>query len=106
MPTAKTGCGTQGYYYLFFMTIELQTQERELAISSIERYCRSELDIAIGNMQATALLNYFLQEIAPAVYNRAIADAQSKLQTRVLELDMELYESGFTYWNKVGKTRK
>ena len=88
------------------MTIELQAQERELAISSIERYCRSELDIAIGNMQATALLNYFLQEIAPAVYNRAIADAQSKLQTRILELDMELYESGFTYWNKVGKTRK
>jgi uncharacterized protein (DUF2164 family) len=88
------------------MPINLKPEERSLAISSIEQYFRSEMQTPIGNMEAAALLNFFLEDIAPAVYNRAIADAQENLQARVLELDVELHESGFTYWNKGAKSRK
>ena len=88
------------------MPISLNPEERSLAISSLEQYFRTQMQTPIGNMEAAALLNYFLEEIAPAVYNRAIADAQNRLQAQVLELDIELHESGFSYWNKTAKSRK
>ena len=41
----------------------------------------------IGNIAAGALLGFFLEEIAPVIYNRAVADVQERLQARVAELD-------------------
>jgi hypothetical protein len=38
--------------------------------------------------------------VAPVVYNQAIADAQERLQQRVLELDIELHEDTFRYWHQ------
>ena len=58
------------------MAIELAKEARNQAVASIERYWREQFDERIGNIQAAALLNYFLEEIGPCIYNRAIADAQ------------------------------
>lgn len=64
------------------------------------RYFQEEHGERIGNMAAGALLNFFLADIAPAVYNLAIAQAQERLQARVAELDIELQEDAFTYWTR------
>lgn len=80
------------------MTIELSKEARTEAIQSIERYFADELGERIGNIQAGALLGFFLQEIAPSVYNRAIADAQERMQMRIAELDIECHEDEFRYW--------
>jgi uncharacterized protein (DUF2164 family) len=45
-----------------------------------------------------ALLSFFVQEIGPSVYNRAVADAQERLLGRVQELDIEVHENEFGYW--------
>jgi uncharacterized protein (DUF2164 family) len=58
----------------------------------------------IGNLEASALLGFFLKEIAPVVYNQAITDAQTRMQARVMELDIEIHEDEFQYWNQ--KKRK
>ncbi|MFT4267321.1 MAG: DUF2164 domain-containing protein [Xenophilus sp.] len=84
------------------MTIELPRETRAAAIQSIERYFDEELQQRIGNIQAGALLNFFLGEIAPSVYNAAIADAQERLQARVLELDIDCHEDEFGYWKARG----
>lgn len=47
-----------------------------------------------------ALLGFFLDEIAPTVYNQAVADVQERLQLRVSELDLEVHEDEFGYWRK------
>lgn len=54
----------------------------------------------IGELPAGLLLNYFVEEVGPAIYNQAIADAQARLQQRVADLDGELYEDPFQYWHK------
>jgi uncharacterized protein (DUF2164 family) len=82
------------------MSIELSKEERQKAIASIERYFREQMDEPIGNIAAAGLLGFFLEEIGPAVYNRAVADAQERMQTRVAELDIELQEQAFGYWRK------
>ena len=88
------------------MSIELSKEQRAEAAASIERYFRANMDEPIGNMAAAALLNFFLAEIAPTIYNQGVADAQSKLQAWVGELDIEIHEEEFAYWKKDSQARK
>lgn len=87
------------------MTIELPKEVRAQAVASIERYFLEHLEERIGNIQAAALLNYVLEEIGPSIYNRAIADAQERLQMRVGELDIECHADEFRYWQKFDRKR-
>jgi uncharacterized protein (DUF2164 family) len=50
--------------------------------------------------------DFFLKEIGPSVYNRAVADAQERLLARVQELDIDVHESEFGYWKTAGRGGK
>lgn len=82
------------------MTIKISADARKQAVASIERYFRSNMDEPIGSLAADTLLDFFLREIGPLAYNAAVADVQQRLQTRVMEVDAEVYEDAFTYWGK------
>ena len=85
------------------MTIELSKEARATAILSIERYYKENFDEKIGNIQAAALLHFFLDEIAPSVYNQAVGAVQERLIARVTEIDIECHEDEFGYWAKQRK---
>ena len=87
------------------MTMELNKDARAQAIASIERYFGEHLEQRIGNLQAAALLGFFLEEIAPCVYNKAVADAQERMQMRAMELDIECHADEFGYWRKYERKR-
>jgi len=82
------------------MAIELDKEARKEAIASIERWFQDERDERVGNIFAGALLGFFLEEIAPTVYNRAVADVQARLRMRVDDLEIEVHEDEFGYWRK------
>ena len=82
------------------MTITLNKESRATAVTSIERYFKDELDEKIGNIRAAALLNFFLDEIGPSIYNQAVAAVQERLIGRVTEIDIECHEDEFGYWLK------
>jgi len=86
--------------------IELSKQARSDAIASIQRYFEENMSEPIGNMAAGLLLNYFVEEVGPAIYNRAIADAQARIQQRVSDLEGELYAAEFQYWPNIERERK
>jgi uncharacterized protein (DUF2164 family) len=88
------------------MSIELSKESRNAAVLSIERYFQQNMEERIGNIQAAALLNFFLEEIGPSVYNKAVADAQERMQARVTELDIECHEDEFGYWQKQSSSGK
>lgn len=88
------------------MTIEIPKEAREEAIASIQRYFQENMDEQIGNIVAGALLGYFLEEIGPLVYNKAVTDVQERLGARIMELDAEVYEDEFQYWRKFDRQRK
>jgi uncharacterized protein (DUF2164 family) len=60
----------------------------------------------IGNVAAGALLGFFLEEVGPTIYNKAVADVQERLQARVSEVDLEVHEDEFQYWRKFDKQKK
>lgn len=88
------------------MTIDISSEASKAAIASIQRYFSENMDEPIGSLEAGSLLSFFLKEIGPVVYNKAIADAQARLQERVAELDVEVYEEEFSYWAKARKGQR
>lgn len=87
------------------MSIELNKDASKQAVLSIERYFLENMDEKIGNIQAAALLNFFVEEIGPSIYNQAVLDVQERLQARVMEVDIEIHEDEFGYWKKHEKRR-
>jgi uncharacterized protein (DUF2164 family) len=87
------------------VTLELSKQQRASAISSLKRYFEENLD-SIGELPAGLLLNFFLEEIGPVIYNQAIADAQTRLTQRVADLSGELFSDEFQYWPRYDAKRK
>ena len=91
------------------MPIELTKEAKAQAVASIERYFRENMDEPIGNIAAGGLLGFFLEDIGPSIYNKAVFDVQERLQARVSELDLEVHEDEFRYWRKyerAGRARK
>ena len=88
------------------MAITLDDEDRKQAIVSIQRYFQENMEEPIGNVAAGGLLGYFLEEIGPLIYNKAVADAQDRLRVRVDELDIDVHEDAFQYWRKYEKAKK
>ena len=88
------------------MSIELSKEASKAAVASIQPYFSENMEEAIGSLEAGALLGFFLKEIAPAVYNQAVADVQARLQARVMELDIEVHEEEFQYWRNADRKRR
>jgi uncharacterized protein (DUF2164 family) len=88
------------------MTIQLDKRVRADATASLQRYFDENMPEPLGDLPAGLLLNYFLEEIAPAVYNKAIADAQVRMQQHALDLHGALFAEEFTYWTKMDAKRK
>ena len=88
------------------MPITFSPEDRKAAITSITRICDTELDLEISQIQATALLEYFLKELAPTAYNAGVADAQAFLRDRLGDLEATVHEGEFAYWPKGSSVRR
>lgn len=80
------------------MTISLPDDARKQSIASIRRYFAEELEQEVGDLKAGLLLDFFLKEIAPTVYNAAIADAQTYVRDRLADLEGVCSAPEFAYW--------
>lgn len=81
------------------MTIELSKQQRLDAVASIKRYLEENFEIeSIGDMRSGIILDFFLEEVGPSIYNKAVEDAQARVQSRVADLTGELFVDEFQYW--------
>jgi uncharacterized protein (DUF2164 family) len=88
------------------MNMEIPQQARTEAIASIQHYFAENMSEPIGNLPAGRLFDFFVEEIGPMIYNRAIADAQARLALRVSDLSGELYTDEFQYWPRVVAEQK
>lgn len=88
------------------MNIEFSKEARAQAVASLQRYFEENRSEPIGELPAGLLLNFFLDEIGPVIYNRAIADAQARMEQRVADLGGELFADEFQYWPRADAKRK
>jgi len=81
------------------VAIKLSKDNKKQLIASIKRYFEENMENEIGDLKADLLLDYFLKEFGPIVYNQAISDAAAFFQERAADLDASCYEVEFGYWN-------
>ena len=59
--------------------IRLEPDDHKEAVRALQQFFRETREEEISDFQATALLEFFLSRIAPAIYNRALADTHAVL---------------------------
>ena len=80
--------------------LRLSDDARKAAIASIRQYFSTELDQDIGELKATLVLDYFLAELGPSIYNTAIADAKTFFDECVADLAALATRDEFPYWTR------
>lgn len=84
--------------------MKLGSDTEKMLVSSIKRFFLEELEQDIGDLRALRVLEFCMREIGPSIYNQAVADAQSLLQEKVMDLTGVLYEPEFDYWRTKRRT--
>jgi uncharacterized protein (DUF2164 family) len=86
--------------------VEFTKPTREAAIASVQRYFEENLEGPIGNLPAGLLLDFFIEEVGPLIYNQAIADAQARMSQRVGDLSGELFGDELQYWPRLDAKKR
>ncbi len=86
--------------------IELNKVARADAIASLRRYAEENFAEPLGELPTNLLLDFILEEIGPSIYNKAISDAQTRLQLRLADLHGELFAKEFAYWPRLDAKKK
>jgi uncharacterized protein (DUF2164 family) len=74
------------------MRIRLSDERRARMLDSIKRYFADHFDETVSDFRAQGLLDFFVRELGPPVYNQAIRDATAFIQDKLLDLEGEIYE--------------
>lgn len=82
------------------MDIKLPKDLEQRLTASIRRYIEENLGEDVGDLKAALFLKFCMEEIAPSVYNQAIADARTFMQEKVLDLENVLFAHEQGYWTK------
>ena len=78
------------------LRIELTDERKASMVEAIQRYFAENLDRELGALGAELLLDFFVAELGPPVYNQAIRDAHDFLEAKLADLTGEFYEPEMT----------
>ena len=74
------------------MRIQLSPERRSRLLAVTRRYFSEQFDETLSDFRAQALLDFFVSELGPPVYNQGVRDAARYLQDKLTDIDGELYE--------------
>ncbi len=87
------------------MDLPLTAERKSEIVESLRRFAAEELDQEWSAVRAGFVLEYFLKEIGPLIYNRGVEDAQKFLRRAVEDLPATCFEEPMRYWEREGSSR-
>ena len=75
------------------MRIRLSPERRAALLRAIKQYFLDEFDDALSDFRAEGLLDFFVRELGPPVYNQGVRDASSFMQSKLTDIEGEVYEA-------------
>lgn len=66
--------------------IKLTKEKKDHMISAIKTYFFNEREEELGDLAATMILNFILEEIAPEIYNQGVYDSYKYMNDRIEDL--------------------
>jgi uncharacterized protein (DUF2164 family) len=74
------------------MRIKLSEERREVLVAEVQQLFSEEFERDLSAFQADRLIDFFLAQMGPPVYNQAVQDARAFVMTKLEDLDGEVYE--------------
>ena len=74
------------------MRIKLSDERRDQIVRALQALFSSELDREVSDFQAGLLVDFFIRELGPPVYNQAIQDARAFFQEKLEDLEGDFHE--------------
>ena len=75
------------------MRIRLADERRKNLIRSIKNHFDENFDEPLSDFRAEALLDFFVRELGPPVYNQGVRDACAYMQEKLGDIEGEVYET-------------
>jgi uncharacterized protein (DUF2164 family) len=72
--------------------IRLSPERRADLLTAVKKYFTAEFDEPLSDFRAAGLLDFFLRELGPAVYNQGVRDAAGYMQEKLADIEGEIYE--------------
>jgi len=72
--------------------ITLSPERRAELIETLQTFYADLFGEAVSDYRAGEILDFFIEELGPAVYNQAIQDAHGYMLERLADLEAEFYE--------------
>jgi uncharacterized protein (DUF2164 family) len=76
------------------MKIELSAERRTRLTAHLQLLFSKEFDEKLSEFRAGEIVDLMLRTLGPAVYNQAVQDVRANLQTRLDDLEGEVYADG------------
>jgi uncharacterized protein (DUF2164 family) len=75
------------------MKIELNEDRLRDLSERVQIYFRDEHDESMGELKTSLIIDFFIKELGPHIYNQAINDAHAFIQDKLIDLEGSLYIS-------------
>lgn len=72
-------------------TMKLPKEQRDQVISKIQQFFEDERGEEIGELAADNVLDFFMTQVAPLVYNQALSDCRHTVNQKVMSLEDDIY---------------
>jgi uncharacterized protein (DUF2164 family) len=73
------------------MTVQIDDERRAAVVRRLQAFFLEEFDEMLSPFRASQLLEFFLEQLGPQVYNQAVQDARAFMQQKLDDLDGDLY---------------
>ncbi|NNF27640.1 MAG: DUF2164 domain-containing protein [Gemmatimonadetes bacterium] len=73
------------------MQLRLDEDRRSQMIGRLRGFFLDSFDEELSEFRAEQLMDFVLRDLAPAVYNQAVQDCRGFIQSRLDDLDGEVY---------------
>lgn len=75
------------------MRIRLSPQRRADLLRSVKGHFLEEFGEPVSDFRAEGLLDFFIRELGPPVYNQGVRDACEFMQKKLGDIEGEVYET-------------
>jgi uncharacterized protein (DUF2164 family) len=74
------------------MRIRLDPDRRSMLLDAIANFYRDEFDEPLSDFRAATLLDFFVRELGPPIYNQGVRDAAGYIQDKLTDIEGEIFE--------------
>ena len=74
------------------MRIRLSADRRTSLLAALKDHFAAEFDEPLSDFRAAALLDFFVRQLGPPIYNQGVRDASSYMQEKLGDIEGEIAE--------------